>query len=209
MIGRTKDYWPWIFATPFLICLSEYLAIAPIGTYFFLGFFGPMVILSLLAAIPCILILPFFLISRKWRKGIASCWLACSCFVVLALVGVRGGEVIRTSAFKNLAKRSAPLVRAITRYSAEHGSPPDSLDALLPDYLDKLPSTGMMAYPKYRYAVGSDAMRYEGNPWILRIFTPSGGINFDEFFYFPLQNYPESGYGGSWERVEDWAYLHE
>jgi len=27
--------------------------------------------------------------------------------------------------------------------------------------------------------------------------------------YFPKKDYPEKGYGGSLERVGDWAYVHE
>jgi hypothetical protein len=39
--------------------------------------------------------------------------------------------------------------------------------------------------------------------------TPSGGINFDSFLYLPLQNWPERGYGGVLQRIDDWAYVHE
>lgn len=70
-------------------------------------------------------------------------------------------------------------------------------------------STGMAAYPQYEYHTGARAAQYDGNPWVLVVFTPSGGINFDEFLYFPLQNYPRSGYGGSLEQLGDWAYVHE
>ena len=65
------------------------------------------------------------------------------------------------------------------------------------------------AYPEYQYFVGEKAASYEGNPWVLYIFTPAGGINFDSFMYFPRQNYPDHGYGGSLERVADWVYVHE
>jgi hypothetical protein len=43
---------------------------------------------------------------------------------------------------------------------------------------------------------------------VLLVSTLKGG-SFDRFLYFPLQNYPEDGYGGSLERIGDWAYLHE
>jgi hypothetical protein len=65
----------------------------------------------------------------------------------------------------------------------------------------------MRAYPEYRYT--PNATNYEGNPWVITVFTPSGGINFDQFMYFPLTNYPKTGYGGWLERVGDWAYVHE
>ena len=65
----------------------------------------------------------------------------------------------------------------------------------------------MGAYPEYHYSTSSKD--YLGNPWVLTIYTPSGGINFDQFMYFPLTNYPKTGYGGSLERIGDWAYVHE
>ena len=204
----TKQWWPWIFASPFVIVLFEYLAIAPIGAQIFLWFELPF-ILALLAASIAVLVLPFLMFARRLRKSALAWLLASLCFLPLAFGGFILGKKVRSSAFHDLAERSAPLVSAISRYTDDHGSPPQTLNELVPDYLSETPKTGIMAYSEYRYEVGEDAERYEGNPWVLRVFTPSGGINFDEFMYFPLQNYPERGYGGSFERVGDWAYLHE
>jgi len=67
----------------------------------------------------------------------------------------------------------------------------------------------MAAYPNYEYMCGEEAERFDGNPWVLLVRTPSGPINWDMFMYFPLQNYPEAGYGGRIEDVGDWAYVHE
>jgi hypothetical protein len=67
----------------------------------------------------------------------------------------------------------------------------------------------MMAYPEYEYITGKEAENQYGNPWVLMVFTPSGGINFDMMLYFPNQEYPPTGYGGGLERIDNWAYLHE
>ena len=112
------------------------------------------------------------------------------------------------NAFHSLAERSKPMVNAIRAYEQKHGNPPDSLDALVPEFIPFVPTTGIGAYPKYDYSVVTNA-DYGGNPWIITIFTPSGGINFDQFMYWPLTNYPAKGYGGWIERVGDWAYVHE
>lgn len=204
----TKQWWPWIFASPFLIVLFEYLAVAPIGSEIFLWFETPF-ILGLLAAIIAVVVLPLLLIIRRLRKPALAWLLASVCFLPLAFGGFILGKKIRSSAFHDLAERSTPLVSAISQYTDDHGAPPQALNELIPDYLNEIPKTGIMAYSDYRYEVGEDAEHYEGNPWVLRVFTPSGGINFDAFMYFPLQNYPDHGYGGSFERVGDWAYLHE
>ena len=204
----TKQWWPWIFATPFLIVLFEYLAVAPIGSEIFLWFETPFII-GALAAIIAIVVLPFVLMIRKRRKPALAWWVASICFLPLAVGRLMLGGKVRNSAFHDLAVRSTALVSAIEKHIDDHGSPPESLNHLVPEYLIEIPNTGMMAYSEYRYEVGEKAERFEGNPWVLRVFTSSGGINFDEFMYFPLQNYPENGYGGSFERVGQWAYLHE
>lgn len=113
------------------------------------------------------------------------------------------------NAFLGLAERSKPLIQAIHSFESLHGSPPTDLNALVPGFLPEIPDTGMAAYPRYEYRTAEKAAEYEGNPWTLTVFTPSGGINFDQFMYFPKQNYPEKGYGGWLERVADWAYVHE
>jgi len=111
--------------------------------------------------------------------------------------------------FGKLAERSAPLVKSIYDYEAKYGNAPENLEALVPEFIPSVPNTGMAAYPDYYYMVGERARKWDGNPWILYVETPSGGINFDKFMYFPNQNYPKRGYGGSLERIEDWAYVHE
>jgi hypothetical protein len=154
-------------------------------------------------------------------------------FVVAVFVGTLIGMPVRTTAFHRLAARSAPLVLAIRAYDTKYGQPPPDLAALVPEYFPSVPGTGMGAYPNYRYLVGKPAASYAGNPWVLVVSpnyrylvgkpaasyagnpwvlvvsTPSGGINFDCFLYFPLQNYPETGYGGWLERMAGWAYVHE
>lgn len=204
----TKGWWRWIIASPFLMVLFEYLAVAPIGSHFFLWLELPF-ILGFLAAIIAVVVFPFLLMFRKLRKTALAWLLASLCFFPLAFGGFILGEKIRSSAFHDLAERSTPLVSAIFQYTDDHGALPKSLGELVPDYLSEIPQTGIMAYSDYRYYVGEKAERYEGNPWILIVSTPSGGINFDKFMYFPLQNYPERGYSGYFERIHEWAYLPE
>jgi hypothetical protein len=104
--------------------------------------------------------------------------------------------------------RSQPVVNAIRRFSEERGRAPKDLQELVPGYLPEVPRTGMPACPAYKYVAGEDGDCY-GNPWALFVNTLCGALNFDMFVYFPLQNYPRYGYGGSLERVGEWAYVHE
>lgn len=129
--------------------------------------------------------------------------------IALSFGGARLGIRLRMNAFDRLAARSEPLVMAIQKFATDKGRPPNSLDELLPSYLAGIPTTGMGGYPEYEYLTGSDAQEYGGNAWVLLVHAPGPGINFDMFMYFPKQNYPDRGYGGSLERIGTWAYVHE
>jgi hypothetical protein len=48
-----------------------------------------------------------------------------------------------------------------------------------------------------------------GAPWELLVECPSGLMNWDVFFYWPTEKYPDSGYGGSIQKISNWAYVHE
>ena len=39
--------------------------------------------------------------------------------------------------------------------------------------------------------------------------SPNGIMDFDVFFYWPSETYPDAIYGGVVERIGDWAYVHE
>lgn len=152
-------------------------------------------------ASPClVLLLPF---RRARRAGVVLLALAVLTFAN-AVAAVVFGNATRMAGMGAFTRRSAPLVEAIKAYDRDHGEPPPHLDALLPDYLPEVPSTGMRAYPEYRYSVWPG----KSPAWTLAVST-GWGLSFDEMLYFPDHDYPARGYGGVLERVGDWAYVHE
>ena len=191
-----------------LACLpaAEWAAVARYGSDAFLWF-------ALLLVFPAVLSIPAFVtaiagLAFERTRRIATVVALCSvAYFAAFVVSLWIGKSIRMGAFARLAQRSKPLIAAIRAYEQKHGRPPESLPALVPEFIPAVPSTGMRAYPEYRYSTAST--NFHGNPWVLWVYTPSGGINFDQFMYFPLTNYPRTGYGGWLERVEDWAYVHE
>lgn len=193
-----------LFVSPLL----QYLAVAPFGSEGFL-WLEIFVMLPLVAALAALVVSPFLLFFRGIRPFAVRSLIAAALFTLAVFVGLSLGGRIRMTAFRSLAERSTPLVEAIRSYEARYGTPPPDLAALVPEFIPSVPSTGMAAYPRYEYHTGEEASHYHGNPWVLVVFTPSGGINFDTFMYFPLQNYPKTGYGGWLERISDWAYVHE
>ena len=167
----------------------------------------------ILAVIALILYTPIEfirLIKNKDSKILINHVITTITLTVSCIMGIVIGGNIRINGMKSFTERSEPLIQAIEKFNIENGRPPDHLTDLVPKYIANIPGTGMMAYPEYQYFVGDDAMnRYVNNPWALEVNTPSGGINFDIMLYFPNGNYPKTGYGGSLEIVNKWAYVHE
>jgi len=201
-------FWPVVCASVPLVCVpfAEWLAVSPNGSKIFIGLIFPLGVtagLSLLLVLPALVGLAF----QRTRFISAVVALSCTAHFAAFISSFQISHRIRMNAFAELAERSKPLVTAIHAYQQKRGQPPESISALVPDFILSVPSTGMGAYPEYEYL--TDATNFHGNPWVLRVFTPSGGINFDQFLYFPLTNYPATGYGGVLRRIGDWAYVFE
>jgi len=190
------------------VVLAFYISVAPIGTDFLL-FIATLAMLPLLAAFLLIPVALVLLCWRRYRITALTTLLGCVIYLVVGFAGVSLANHVRRAGFVSLAQCSRPLVAAIQQFEAKHGKPPANLEQLVPEFLPDVPKTGIGAYPKYEYFVVKDHATYEGNAWVLRVDTPTGGLNWDAFLYFPKQNYPQVGYGGVLERVEDWAYVHE
>lgn len=187
---------------------ANYQAVSKNGSQDML-WFEMFLILPLFAIIVSTPISVIGLIFKKTRK---VCFIIILCGIIYfgtAFVCFRLGEKVRMAAFHELAKRSGTLVQAIKTYESKYGSPPASLENLVPEFLPSIPQTGMGAYPEYEYKVGEEAQDFAKDAWCLVVYTPLAGFNWDIFIYFPSQNYPEQGYGGVSEKVEDWAYVHE
>ena len=191
------------------IPFANWISTTRIGTSFFLwlqlgyvlsGFFAVL-------ALPVLVVAIFF--KRTRFLALFLLLLAIVHFPCI-MFGIVLGLPLRDAGMKSFVQRARPLVAAIHQYERDHASPPTSLDDLVPDYLPSVPTTGMGAYPEFRYVFGTKAEeQYDGNPWVLWVATNSGGINFDMIMYFPNQNYPELGYGGWLRPIGEWAYVHE
>ena len=201
-------FWPVVCASVPLICLplAVWLAVSSSGSRIFIGLIFPLGVtagLSLLLALPALVGLGF----QRTRFVSAVVALSCAVHFAAFVSSLQIADRIRMNAFADLAERSKPLVAAIHAYQQKRGHPPESISGLVPEFISSVPLTGMGAYPEYEYL--KDTTNFHGNPWVLRVFTPSVGINFDQFLYFPLTNDPATGYGGVLRRIGDWAYVFE
>jgi hypothetical protein len=193
-----------------LALLGEWYAVSPIG-------YGGLLVVNITfllmwPALIALALIPVGLVGiviPKTRRRSITLFICSLIFVVPAIAYLRFADDIRKHAFAELAERGSSLVAAIEAYTADHGQAPPDLENLVPQYLNAVPGTGMPAYPEYQYLTGHPPDRWDGNPWVLFVHTSQGALDFDRFLYFPLQNYPQQGYGGGLERIGMWAYVHE
>jgi hypothetical protein len=115
----------------------------------------------------------------------------------------------RRVALLRIAEKARPVTAALERYRADHGSYPESLAKLVPAYLPNEPRPDALGCPEYLYRLPDTARHLGFRGYELRLRTPSGGIDFDCFVYWPERKYPQRMYGGRVERIGDWAYVHE
>jgi len=167
-----------------------------------------LVFLSLLLTVPTASIALVGIMFKTTRAASIQ-------FFTFALVGVltlipsaRASVHVRDRAFTALAERSKPLVAAIHAFEREHGHPPPTLKALVPDYLPEVPRTDMAEIPDYYYSPRSLKYRPTGT-WYLGMHTSDSVMDFDEFFYEPTGRFDGANPSNYYERFGDWVYMHD
>jgi hypothetical protein len=132
--------------------------------------------------------------------------LLCLVSLISSIGGTHIGNTIRIAGFHRCGERLRPLVASLREYEALHGAAPGSLRDLGPT----APSaeTGLGAYPPVLYETGAGGADVFGNRWMLRL-EAFHGTGWDQFIFLPNGRYPESGFGGSIQRVGEWAYVWE
>ena len=145
---------------------------------------------------------------KHLHLGVGAVLLGMYCFLMIGL-SIPYYRSVRHKAFVELAARSQLLVDAIGSFERKYGQPPNHLSELIPEFFTEVPRTGIGRYPTYHYqSKFENPTDYYDNPWFLKVSTRDG-MNFDQFLYFPKQNYPEKDFGGTLERIGSWAYVHE
>jgi hypothetical protein len=186
---------------------SSYLSVSGYGDWGIPG--QELVIWLCLLGMVVMVISLVGLFPSKIRCSSMAVFLGSGLMVTLSLVSLKSADAIRLQGFERLSQEAAPLVAAIYAYNEEFGQPPESLDILQVNFPSGHAIKGG-ELPDFEYYPGSIATdRYHGNPWILRLETPTGPLRWDQFLYYPNQNYPSLGHGGWFEKVGEWAYVHE
>ena len=129
---------------------------------------------------------------RRFRGTMARFGLL---LLMATMAGAILAENIRDDALNRLSRTAAPLVQAIGAYEARHGRAPETLEALIPDFLAALPATGIPAAPAWQYESFAPDHSGVGRWWLSARVGLIGEVTF----------YPESGCapatcatGGKW-----------
>ena len=166
---------------------------------------------GLLMALPAaalVLASPVMLLFRNYRRKAAVYGGLSLLYLGSFVGGVVCGRLVWRDRIVQFDARSQPLVAAIRAFEATNGRPPHTLDELVPAHLPEVPQTGIGKWPKFEYRTKPGGVDH-GNPWVLEATPPNLVMGFDTMLYFPDQNYPREGYGGTLEKFQTWAYVHE
>lgn len=211
---------PWLLAIllPGLTLLGQHMCVWPAPRFlgpvaYFLLCMSPSAGLLFLVALPLsIYLLAVGLIN--WRVDgelvrQASRALACACFAGLWILSIRRAISLRRRAFLRASHVGDRIVRAIAQYRNDKGEYPDRLEELIPAYLERVPYTGMIAYPTFDYARDRNDIQVVAESYDLRIWCSCHPVNFDRFLYWPSETYPDRIQDKPVERIRQWAYVHE
>ena len=114
---------------------------------------------------------------------------------------------VRYHAFHQSAEKLNCVVTAINAYTATNGVPPTRLNLIVPDFINRLPSTGMCAFPNLEYTEDKNSRLLHNNRWTLKI---SCDLNDSRLalFYLPNQDYfaDKDEYPLTYVPIGKWAY---
>jgi hypothetical protein len=187
-------------------------AVLPVG----LGSLWPLVMLTYLALGGASAVGAFLVSGAARRSRIGLSLMLLSGFA-LSVCLVRPTLHARMRLAAKVPARAAPVVEALERFRRDRGRYPVMLSTLVPDYLPRLPRTGLLGSPGFRYTRADPEDDYGYGAWLARqgagydlsISCPVGFGNFDSMHYWPSGKYPTTAWGGVTERVDGWVYVHE
>jgi hypothetical protein len=175
----------------------------------------PMIMISL-----CIVSVPFVLVAclfvgKIWRIRFIL-WAILPIFCIVIQIGLyRIVPLFKHRACLKIVSQGQTIIDTINSYKNDNGKYPDTLNALIPKYINKIPETGIRGFPFFEYELLNPAeYKYQvpemGNKQIYELRVKLERLfKWDRVFYWPVEKYPNSIYGGDIEKIGKWAYVDE
>jgi hypothetical protein len=149
----------------------------------------------------------------RTRRSRSRNWLLVATLLLIAAgLGWFGGCVVmwepaviedltRRTDMQTLDAHSRPLIAAIEAFETRHGRSPGELAVLVPDWIERIPGTGLREWPKYEY-------RSDGRTWALQVWIPKFFFDLDGDRRFQFEPDPRRDAAlGATMRVGDWVYV--
>jgi hypothetical protein len=134
-------------------------AVLSFSAWHSLGFNAPWlqltsrVVLMLLLAGCILLLLPALcsLLFRAARRAGVTILAGLVSVAAGAVCGLYADHAIQKHGESTVVSRGVPIVHAIARYEVDNGQPPGGLHQLVPKYVDGIPPTGFVTFPRFEY----------------------------------------------------------
>ena len=122
----------------------------------------------------------------------------------------RAAEEYRTNGYISITKRGTPIVNALESFHADHGSYPESLIELVPQYLATIPRADIPSCPEFIYLPAPEI----NPPEKAVILTYELGVRMYHLMTYTEMPYllyyaPDKKYSGASRRIGDWAIRNE
>jgi hypothetical protein len=200
-----------------LITFENYVSVAPwstgvlgLGLYLWLVIATLVAMLLWMVTFLCLFVALVGLFFRRTRRLAVVAVIGVLFYLLSIPASMDLGYKLKMNELRGRIDRSQPLIEAIQAYEERNGTPPPSLEALVPEFLAGIPDTGIGLSPEYEYIVGGKAMSlYHNNRWVLQVVVPGFGVDSEVLLYYPKQNYPTYGRFGRFKQVEDWAIVYQ
>jgi len=144
--------------------------------------------------------------NRKyyWQVMLYQAFAIPLCIFLSMTIAMKLRDPVWSAAFHRFIINTKPLVSAIETYQTDHnGTPPATLQALVPGYLAAIPPTGSIAFPQYNYWTGEGL-------WCLKVHCPTNMMDFSYYTYLTPKYETKFGTPGEIrERQSCWVYVRD
>lgn len=103
---------------------------------------------------------PILLFFKRYRRYAKLSLVLAAIFLSCELLGLYWSSVGQEKRIEKVAERGQTILDAIKAYETKNGHPPGSLNELVPDYLEAIPTTGIGAWPEFVYDTGHPRRHY-------------------------------------------------
>lgn len=173
-----------------------------------------VVFVVFLFTLPAILIFGFLalknLIMRQWDQlSISlSALLVCGVsFLVVPYLGPASHAALQ-EACRRATENGKVIVVALEHYHQENGKYPEDLCEVVPKYMEKIPPTGMVGYPEFRYRLPNPNDKFDKfSGYEIRV-SLTYLLDFDALYYWPEGNNRDV-FGKAGKVVDDWVFFDD